>query len=148
MPADLYSQLGLGEALVEGQKLSFEANAAITKGEAVKLVAVAGDLPKVDVAGAGDKAIGIAAKATAQGEQCPVYGDGSIVKVTAGGAITAGQKVQAGATGKVVVSALDAPASYTEAAMQTELDKVENRFGIALQSPTADGDTFLIKVGD
>jgi len=144
--ADLYSDIAVGDAKIQGVTLSFEANAAITKGQAVKYVAVASALPKVDVAGAGEKAIGIAAKTVAQGEQCPVYMSGSVVKVTFGGAITTGQRVQSGATGKVVASVPDAPATYGEATMQTELDKLHNAFGKALQSPTADGDTGLILV--
>jgi len=42
-----------------GLTLSFEANAAIANGQAVKLVAVPGGLPKVVAAGASDKAIQI-----------------------------------------------------------------------------------------
>jgi hypothetical protein len=84
MMTDEYSALDVGEALVAKNVYDFEAANAITKGQAVKLVDVANDLPKVDVAGSGDKAIGIAAKTVAAGEQCTVYGPGSIVKVTFG----------------------------------------------------------------
>lgn len=145
--ADLYSAISLGECLIEGLTLSFEANAAITKGQAVKLVAVSGDLPKVDVAGAGDKAVGVAKKSASAGEQCPVAMSGSVVKVTFGGSVQAGQKVMAGGgiNGAVIAAVPDAPASYTEAGMQTELDKIDNAFARALQTASG-GDTGLILI--
>lgn len=142
---DLYPAVSLGECLIEGLTLSLEANANISKGQAVKLVAVSGDLPKVDVAGAGEKAVGVAKKSAVQGEQCPIAMSGSVVKVTFGGNITAGQKVMSDANGVVVAAVPDAPATYSEAAMQTELDKIDNAFARALQSG-ADGDAGLILV--
>jgi len=129
--ADLYSQADLGEMINDGQVLSFEANAAITKGQAVKFVAVAGDLPKVDVAGAGDMAVGVATKTVVQGEPCPVAGLGAIIKVTGSGVITVGGAVKSGAAGVVA-----AGTRLTDATI----------FATALQT-FADGDTGLILVG-
>lgn len=129
--ADLYSQADLGEMINDGQVLSFEANAAITKGQAVKFVAVANNLPKVDVAGAGDMAVGVATKTVAAGEQCPVAMNQAVIKVTGSGAITAGSAVKSGANGVVV-----AGTRLTDATI----------FATALQT-FADGDTGLILVG-
>jgi hypothetical protein len=143
--ADLFPAIGLGECLVEGLTLSFEANAAIVKGQAVKLVAVSGDLPKVAAAGTGERAVGVAKRSASQGEQCPVAMSGSVVKVTFGGTVSAGQRVMSGADGVVVAAVPDAPASYSEAGMQTELDKLDNAFARALQS-AANGDTGLILI--
>jgi len=130
MANDLYPQADLGEMINDGQVLSFEANAAITKGQAVKFVAVANDLPKVDVAGAGDMAKGVATKTVAQGEQCPVAMKGAIIKVTGSGAITAGAAVKAGAAGVVVAGVRLTDGTIFATAMQT----------------FADGDTGLILV--
>jgi hypothetical protein len=129
--ADLYSALDLGEMLNEGLVLDFEANNAITKGQAVKLVAVASDLPKVDVAGAGDMAIGVAMKTVAQGEKCSVAMAGAIIKVTGSGVITAGGAVKAGAAGVVVAGTRLTDGTIFASALQT----------------FADGDTGLILVG-
>jgi len=128
--ADLYPQADLGEMINDGRVLSFEANAAITKGQSVKFVAVASDLPKVDVAGAGDMAVGVATKNVAQGEQCPVAMDGAIIKVTGSGAITTGTAVKSGAAGVVV-----AGTRLTDGTI----------FATPLQT-FADGDTGLILV--
>jgi hypothetical protein len=70
---------------------------------------------------------------------------GSVVKVTFGGTVSAGQRVMSGADGAVVAAVPDAPASYSEAGMQTELDKLDNAFARALQS-AANGDTGLILI--
>lgn len=129
--ADLYPALDLGEMLNEGLVLDFEANAAITKGQAVKLVAVANDLPKVDVAGAGDMAVGVAMKTVAAGEMCPVAMAGAFIKVTGSGAITAGGAVKSGAAGVVT-----AGTRLTDATI----------FATVLQT-FADGDTGLILIG-
>jgi hypothetical protein len=50
-----------------------------------------------------------------------------------------------GADGAIVATVPDAPASYSEAGMQTELDKLDNAFARALQS-AANGDTGLILI--
>ena len=143
MMTDEYSALDVGEALVAKNVYDFEAANAITKGQAVKLVDVANDLPKVDVAGAGDKAIGIAAKSVAAGEQCSVYGPGSIVKVTFGGAVTVGNAVKAGASGKVVSMADQA---VDEGGSATYMVYYSMRCGVAWQTIAADADTGLIEV--
>ena len=128
--ADLYSQADLGEMINDARVLSFEASEAITKGQAVKFVAVANDLPKVGVAGATDMAVGVATKTVAQGEQCPVAMDGAIIKVTGSGVITAGTAVKAGAAGVVVAGTRLTDATIFATPLQT--------FG--------DGDTGLILV--
>jgi hypothetical protein len=129
--ADLYPALDLGEMLNEGLVLDFEANNAITKGQAVKLVAVASDLPKVDVAGVGEMAIGVAMKTVVAGEQCSVAMAGAIIKVTGSGVITAGGAVKAGAAGVVVSGTRLTDGTIFATPLQT----------------FADGDTGLILVG-
>jgi hypothetical protein len=67
---------------------SFEAAAAVTKGDPVYLSAD----DKVSPAAAAQDCIGVAVKGAAQGEQCPVLISGR-VKVKAGEAITRGKSV-------------------------------------------------------
>ena len=129
--ADLYPQADLGEMINDGRVFSFVANAAITKGQAVKFVAVANDLPKVDVAGAGDKAVGVALKTVAAGEECPVAMSDAVVKVTGSGAITAGEPVKSAVNGVVAVGIRLTDATIFATALQT----------------FADGDTGLILIG-
>jgi len=160
--ADLYSQADLGEMINDGQVLSFEAAAAITKGQAVKFVAVANDLPQVNVAGDGDKAIGVATLSVSAGEMCPVAMNGAIVKVTASGAITAGSAVKAAANG--AVQAVDRVIDYVKGSATTYVPDDSTlegvslaangsinvpaslAFGTALQT-FANGDTGLILIG-
>lgn len=143
--ADLYPAVGLGDAPFEISKIPMKCETAVTKGDVVEYdTHTSGELPSVSTTtGASKKVAGVALRSGAAGEVIPVLKAG-IVKVTASGAITLGDKVVSAANGAVAASAaLDAPATYGEAAMQAELDKVEQRFGVALQT-FADGDTGLI----
>jgi len=152
--ADLYSQADLGENIGPGTALSFKAQNAITKGQAVKMSThTAGEIGSVDVAGAGDKAIGVAIKDTAAGGYVPVLVQGGPVKVTAGGAISIGAPVKAGATGKVVaavrtVTIPSGATTVTSTSAQPSMNvEAGLAFALALQTAAADGDTFLILVG-
>jgi len=122
--------------MAESQILSLEAAAAITKGYPVYLTA---DL-KVSPSPGGDDAIGIATKTVAAGEMCPVATKG-VVKVTAAGAITRGKAVVSAAGGKVTQLVDQA---VNEGGTGTYTIWYARKLGIALQSPTADGDLFFI----
>ena len=121
-------------ALIE----SFEAASAVTKGAPVYLSAD----DKVSVSPGGDDAIGVAVKAVALGERCPVLRRGR-VKVTANGGITRGKAVCSAGDGKVaqlVDQAVDedGSASYTIF--------YNRKLGTALESATNDGDLIFINV--
>jgi len=118
--------------------VELEAAAAITKGYPVYLTA---DL-KVSPSPGGDDAIGIATKTVASGEMCPVCAKG-VVKVTASGAITRGKAVCSAAGGKVAQLVDQA---VNEGGTGTYTIYYARKLGIALQSPTADGDLFFILV--
>jgi hypothetical protein len=144
---DLYPGLALGDALNPQDAIIIPAKAesAITKGQLVIWnTHTAGEIGSVSVAGAGAKNVaGVALKTLAAGEVGPILIRG-IVKVTASGAISLGSKIASGTAGVVVASAaLDAPVTYAEADMQTELDKIEARCGMALQT-FANADTGLV----
>jgi len=149
--ADLFSELATGEALQTQLVLSFKAQATITKGQAVKMSThTAGEIGSVAVAGAGDKAIGVALLTVVENEYVPVLLIG-VVKVTAAGAITIGASVKAAANGAVAaaVRAVSIPSgtvSVTSTSAQPSMN-VEGglAFGFALQT-FADGDTGLIFV--
>ena len=101
---DLFSAVELGEAIKIDAQMSFKAQANITKGQAVKMSThTAGVIGSVTVAGAGDKAIGVALKTVNANEYVPVLLQG-IVKVTASGAITIGAAVKSGASGVVAAA--------------------------------------------
>ena len=151
--ADYYPQADLGEMINAGPVHSFEANNPITKGQAVKFIAVSNDLPKVDVATGVDKAVGIALKTVALGEQCPVALNGAVVKVTGSGAITAGDAVKSGAAGVVVaaVRGVAIPADSTPV-LSTSAQPAMNvdagfAFATALQTFGTGDNTGLILVG-
>lgn len=136
--ADLYPDVEVGEMISDGQVLSFEAAVAITKGYPVYLTA---DM-KVSPSPGGDDAVGIALKSAVSGEECPVCVRG-VVKVTAAGAIARGTAVRSAANGKVtqlVDQAVD------EGGTSKYTIFYARKLGIALQAPSADGDTFLILV--
>ena len=81
---------------------SFEAAAAITKGDPVYLSAD----DKVSPAAADQNCIGIATKSVSSGQPCPVLTRGR-VKVKAGGAITRGKAVKGADASKRVVALAD-----------------------------------------
>jgi hypothetical protein len=139
--ADLFPDIDVGDVytpMAEAQILSFEAETAITKGYPVYLTA---DL-KVSPSPGGDDAIGVALKTVAAGEQCPVCVKG-VVKVTAAGAITRGKAVCSAAGGKVTQLVDQA---VNEGGTNTYTIYYARKLGIALQTTSADGDTFLILV--
>jgi len=127
---DLFSDIALGEALVEILTLSLKAQGAITKGDLVKMDAhTAGEIGSVSkVTGTDDKAVGIALKSVSAGEYVSVCCIG-IVKVTGSGAITLGTFVKTAAPG----------GSYVMSAASLTVGTV----GKALQT-FSDGDTGLI----
>lgn len=105
--ADLFPDIAVGEVLVEGLTLPFVAEAAITKGQVVKVTvaAASGTLARVNVAGAGEIGIGVALKSVTAGEEVPVCVAG-VVKVGAiAGAIAVGSRVKTAAGGKITVAA-------------------------------------------
>jgi hypothetical protein len=135
---DLWPELDVGEMFTDGEVLSFEAEAQITKGSPVYLTA---DM-KVSPSPGGDNALGIAVNSPEAGKQCSVCVRG-IVKVTANGAITRGTAVCSAAGGKVtqlVDQAVDEGGSATYTIYYAR------KLGIALQTTSGDGDTFLIQV--
>jgi len=149
---DLFSAVEVGEAVKVDAQMSFKAQAAVTKGQAVKMSThTAGAIGSVTVAGAGDKAIGVAMKTVAAGEYVPVLLQG-IVKVTASGAITIGNAVKSGALGVVVaaVRTVIIPSGSTtvtsSSAQPSMTVEAGVAFGFALQT-FADTDTGLIYVG-
>jgi hypothetical protein len=135
---DLWPDAELGEMITDGEVLSFEAEAAITKGSPVYLTA---DM-KVSPSPGGDNAIGIALNSPAVGEQCSVCVRG-VVKVTASGAIARGTAVCADAGGKVS-QLVDQPVDENGTATYTIY--YTRKLGIAYQTASTDGDEFLIHV--
>jgi len=149
---DLFSDIAVGEALQEILTLSFKAQAAITKGQAVKMSThTAGEVGNVTVAGAGDKAIGIALKTVSANEYVPVLMVG-VAKVTGSGAISIGAAVKSGANGVVAaaVRTVTIPSGGTavtsSSAQPSMTVEAGIAFGFSLQT-FADGDTGLIAVG-
>jgi len=135
---DLWPEAEVGELISDGTVLSFEAAGAITKGKTVYLSA---DMKVSQCSAATQYAIGVALKTVTQGEFCSVCVRG-VVKVTAGGAITRGAKVQTDASANVITLA-DGSATYTASELP---DRIARALGVALQT-FANGDTGLILVG-
>jgi hypothetical protein len=97
---------------------------------------------KVSPSPGGDNALGIAVNSPEAGKQCSVCVEG-IIKVTADGAIARGAAVCSAAGGKVtqlVDQAVDEGGSATYTIYYAR------KLGIALQTTSADGDTFLVHV--
>jgi len=140
--ADLFPDISVGDVytpMAEAEILSFEAQAAITKGDPVYLTA---DL-KVSPATSAQNCIGIALKTVAAGELCPVCVEG-VVKVTAGGAIALGQAVYGADASKRVLALGDQ--AVNEGGTATYTIYYSRRLGFALQAFAAAGDTGLICV--
>ena len=151
--ADLFPALALGDCLDEAQAkvINIKVGATVAKGQAVKShTHTVGELCSVQPADLGDKALGIALKGGEVGESIPVMFRG-IVKMMAGGVITIGSPVKAGATGVVVVAAtivtIPTGATAVTSTSANPSITVESgiAFGIALQT-FADGDTGLISL--
>jgi len=99
--ADLFSQWAVGEGygiLIQ----SFKCQSAVTKGQLVVAdTHTSGEYVSVSTAGAAaTDVIGVALASGATGEYIPVMIVG-IAKVTAAGAITAGEKVRSAASGQI-----------------------------------------------
>ena len=116
---------------------SFEAAAAVTKGDPVYLSAD----NKVSPAAAAQDCIGIAVKGASLGEQCPVLISGR-VKVKAGGAITRGKAVYGADSSKRILQLTDQAVSEGGSASYTVY--YNRRLGTALQTTSAADDLLFI----
>ena len=124
------------EASVE----SFEAEAAVTKGDPVYLSSD----DKVSPAAAAQDCIGIALADAAVGAQCSVLTEGR-VKVKAGGAITRGKAVFGADASKRVVALADQ--AVDEGGSATYTVYYNRKLGTALQATAAADDLLFIEVG-
>lgn len=150
---DLFSDApSVGDVLIDIVSESFKAQAIITKGQLVKISThTAGEISSVDVAGAGDKAIGMAKKTVAAGEQVPVLRLGK-AKITAGGAMSTGVAIKAGAAGKAVaaVRTVTIPTGATAVTSTSANPSMTVEGGLACgtanQTTAADLDTFVADI--
>lgn len=118
---------------------SFEAAAAIAKGDAVYLSAD----NKVSPATAAQDCIGVAVKSAAAGEPCPVLIRGRI-KVKAGGAITRGKAVYGADSSRRVLQLADQAVNEGGSASYTIY--YNRKLGTALATATAADDLLFILV--
>jgi len=114
---------------------SFEAAAAITKGDPVYLSAD----DKVSPAASAQDCIGIAVKSVSSGEQCPVLIRGR-VKVKVGGAVTRGKAVYGADSSKRVVALADINEGGSSTISWTR------KLGWALETASAANDLIFIYV--
>lgn len=148
--ADTHPEVDPGED-VYGNAITatFTAGGAINAGD---LVTVGANDMEVVQAGADGIVVGVAMKAAASGDAVPVLLRG-VTKVQAGGAITRGSKIKAGANGKVVtaVTTVTIPAGGTavtsDVAQPTMTVEAGIACGVALESASADGDYILALIG-
>lgn len=151
--ADLYTQASRG-LVAAGPIYTFEQDTtAIAKGDAVILDGT-NDLRVQRCNAASSKlCVGVAAtdsKATSPtaGDEIAVVVRGPIVKVEMDGGtndVAPGALMVTDTDGSFIeLTAFDAPATYVEATVQTELDKINTVVGIALQNATNDGDEALM----
>ena len=118
---------------------SYEAAAAITKGDPVYLSAD----DKVSPAAAAQDCIGIATKTVASGAMCPVLTEGR-VKVKAGAAITRGKAVQGADASKRVLMLTDQ--SVNEGGSASYTVYYNRKLGTALETTSAADDLLFIVV--
>ena len=118
---------------------SFEAAAAITKGDPVYLSTD----NKVSPATSAQDCIGIAVKSVASGEQCPVLISGR-VKVKAGDAITRGKAVYGADASKRVLELTDQ--AVNEGGSESYTIYYNRKLGTALETATAADDLLFIQV--
>ena len=118
---------------------SFEAEAAVTKGDPVYL----SSNHKVSPAEDAQDCIGIAVKTVDEAEQCPVLIRGR-VKVKAGGAVTRGKAVYGADASKRVLELTDQ--AVNEAGAGTYTVYYNRRLGTALQTTTTAGDLLFIQL--
>jgi Uncharacterized conserved protein (DUF2190) len=119
---------------------SFEAAAAVTKGDPVYLSAD----HKVSSATSAQDCIGIAVKDGSLGGQVPVLTAGR-VKVKAGGAITRGKAVQGSDSSKRVIVLTDQAVNENGAGTYTVF--YNRKLGTALETTSTADDLLFIKVG-
>lgn len=118
---------------------SFEASAAIAKGDPVYLSAD----NKVSPATSAQDCIGVAVKSAAAGEPCPVLVRGR-VKVKAGGAITRGKAVYGADSSRRVLQLADQAVNEGGSASYTIY--YNRKLGTALATATAADDLLFILV--
>jgi hypothetical protein len=118
---------------------SFEAEAAITKGDPVYL----SSNHKVSSATEAQDCIGIAVQSAAITEPCPVLVRGR-VKVKAGGAITRGKAVYGADASKRVLELTDQ--AVDEEGAGTYTIYYNRRLGTALETTTTADDLFFIQI--
>jgi len=118
---------------------SFEAEAAVTKGDPVYLSSD----DKVSSAANAQDCIGIAVKSAGVGELCPVLIRGR-VKVKVGAAITRGKAVSAGDSSKRVIALADQAVNESGSASYTIY--YNRKLGTALESATVADDLIFIEV--
>jgi len=118
---------------------SFEAEAAVTKGNPVYL----SSNHKVSPATAAQNCIGIAVKSAGIGGQCPVLMRGR-VKVKAGGAIAAGKAVYGADASNRVLELSDQ--AVNEAGSATYTVYFNRRLGTALETTTTADDLLFIQL--
>ncbi len=119
---------------------TFEAAAAITKGDPVYLSAD----DKVSPAASAQDCIGIALKSVASGEFCAVLVRGR-VKVKAGEAITRGKAVYGADSSKRILQLTDQ--AVNEGGTATYTIYYNRKLGTALESASAADDLIFIVVG-
>jgi len=118
---------------------TFEAAAAITKGDPVYLSAD----DKVSPATSAQDCVGIAVKSVASGDPCPVLVRGR-VKVKAGGSITRGKAVYGADSNKRVLQLTDQAVNEGGTASYTIY--YNRKLGTALESASAADDLIFIVV--
>jgi hypothetical protein len=118
---------------------TFEAAAAITKGDPVYLSAD----DKVSSATSAQDCIGIALKSVSTGDPCPVLIRGR-VKVKAGGSITRGKAVYGADSSKRVLQLTDQ--AVNEGGTATYTIYYNRKLGTALESASAADDLIFIYV--
>jgi hypothetical protein len=119
---------------------SFEATAAVTKGDPVYLSAD----NKIGPATSAQDCIGIAVKTVSSGDQCPVLTCGR-VKAKAGGAITRGKAVYGGDSSKRVLQLTDQ--AVNEGGTGSYTIYYNRKLGTALATTSAADDLVFINVG-
>ena len=118
------------EVYPDGKYLPFTAGADITAGQIVEL---SGDRTVVPAGDGSTKVIGVALINAKSGEKVTVVTEG-VVDVIAAGAVSAGDRVQSAAEGKV--------AKWTASAAGDSAKII----GTALTSASADGDKISVKL--
>jgi hypothetical protein len=118
---------------------SFEAEAAITKGDPVYLSSD----DKVSPAAAAQDCIGVATKSVSAGQPCPVLTQGR-VKVKAGGAITRGKAVYGADGSKRILQLTDQAVNEGGSANYTVY--YNRKLGTALETTSAADDLLFISV--